>query len=86
MAEDLAAEIEHHFLAGPLHIVGLQELEPETEDQQSHIDRRDLRNARDGARAEPAPDTRRYPGRRTFGRKVAINRHFDEIGSEHVGE
>ena len=30
MAEDLAAEIEHHFLPGPLHEVGLQELEQES--------------------------------------------------------
>ncbi len=27
VAEDLAAQIEHHFLAGPLHEVGLQELQ-----------------------------------------------------------
>ncbi len=43
MAEDLAAKIEHHFLAGPLHEVGLQELEQEAEDQQSDIDGSDLR-------------------------------------------
>ena len=57
MAEDLAAEIEHHFLAGPLHEVGLQKLEQEAEDQQSDIDGRDLRDAGDGVRAEPTPDT-----------------------------
>ena len=55
MAENLAAEIEHHFLAGPLHEVGLQELEQETEDQQADIDGRDLRDAGDRTRAEPTP-------------------------------
>ena len=30
VAEDLAAQIEHHFLAGPLHEIGLQELEHES--------------------------------------------------------
>jgi len=34
---NLAAKIEHHFLSGPLHEVGLQELEQKTEHQQSNI-------------------------------------------------
>ena len=63
VAEDLAAQIEHDFLAGPLHEVGLQELEQEAEDQQSDIDGRDLRDAGDSVRAKPAPDA----GRRSVG-------------------
>ncbi len=55
MAEDLAAEIKHHLLAGPLHEVGLQELEQKAEDQQPDVDDRDLCNSGDGARAEPTP-------------------------------
>ena len=30
MTEDLAAEIEHYFLAGPLHEIGLQKLQQES--------------------------------------------------------
>ena len=59
VAEDLAAQVEHHFLSGPLHVIGLQELEQEAEDQQSDVNGRDLRNAGDGARAEPTPDAGR---------------------------
>ncbi len=61
MAEDLPAQVEHHFLPGPLHEVGLQELEQKAEDQQSDINRRDLRDAGAGARAEPAPEAGRQP-------------------------
>ena len=48
VAEDLAAEIEHHFLSGPLHVIGLQELEQEAEDKQADVDGCDLRDAGDG--------------------------------------
>jgi len=57
MAKDLAAQIEHHFLTGPLHEIGLQKLEHERHDQQSHVDGRDLRDASDRARTEPTPQT-----------------------------
>ena len=56
MAEDLAAQIEHYLLAGPLHEVGLQEFQEEAEDQQSNVNSRDLRNAGDRARAKPIPE------------------------------
>ena len=45
VSEDLAAQIEHHLLPGPLHEVGLQELQQETEGQQAHIERGNLGNA-----------------------------------------
>ena len=38
MAEDLAAQVEHDLLAGPLHQVGLGEFQSEAEQQQSKID------------------------------------------------
>ena len=56
MPEDLAAQIEHHLLPGPLHEVGLQEFKNEGEDQQPEIDARDLRDAR-AAAADPASST-----------------------------
>ena len=83
MAKNLAAQIEHHLLAGPLHEICLQELEQKTEDQQSYIDGRDLRDPGDGARAQPTP----YAGDIALSRRqVAINCHLGEIGTEHVGE
>ncbi len=44
VAENLAAQVEHHFLPGPLHEVGLQELEHEGEHQQAEINCRNLRD------------------------------------------
>ncbi len=48
MAEDLAAKVEHHLLASPLHEIGLQEFEQETENEQSDVNGSDLRDAGDG--------------------------------------
>ena len=45
VAENLAAQIEHHHLARPLHEIGLQIFEQKTEDDQTHIHGRDLSNA-----------------------------------------
>ena len=38
VAEDLAAQIEHDLLAGPLHQVGLDELEHEGEEQRAEVE------------------------------------------------
>ena len=46
VTENLAAQVEHDFLSGPLHVVGLQEFEQEAKDQQAHIDAADLRDTR----------------------------------------
>ena len=40
-----AAQIEHHLLPGPLHDVGLRELEQEAEQQDADIHRGNLRDA-----------------------------------------
>ena len=56
MAENLAAQIEHYFLAGPLHVVGLQILEQEAEDEQANIDPCDLRDASERLRARVTPE------------------------------
>ena len=46
VAENLAAQVEHDFLPGPLHEIGLQEFETrKSEDEQSEIDAGDLRDA-----------------------------------------
>ena len=45
VAEDLAAQVEHDFLAGPLHQVGLDELQAEGHDQRCEIDAGNLRDA-----------------------------------------
>ena len=44
VAENLTAHVEHDFLSGPLHQVGLDELEQVTENQRGQIDARDLRD------------------------------------------
>ena len=48
VAEDLAAEIEHDLLAGPLHEVGLDELEAERNTQRGEVDERDFGDAGHG--------------------------------------
>ena len=61
VAEDLLAQIEHHLLPRPLHEIGLGELQQETRDQKSHVDRSNLRNASAGVRTQPAPKPRDDP-------------------------
>jgi hypothetical protein len=82
VAEDLAAQVEHDLLAGPLHVVGLQEFEDEGEEQQSEIDCRDLYDAGQGPWAEPIPEGRGCSLRR---RQIAVNGDFYEIGADYVG-
>src|SRR5262249_1688406 len=45
MAEDLAAQIEHHQLADPLHVIGLQIFQEKTDDEKADVDERDLPDA-----------------------------------------
>ena len=45
VTENLAAQVEHHLLASPLHEIGLQELQKEGGDEQAYIDPCDLCNA-----------------------------------------
>ena len=65
VAEDLAAQIEHDLLAGPLHQVGLDELEEERHAKRGEIKARNLCDAGKGqcgerwrARARTACDRR----------------------------
>ena len=50
MGEDLAAHVEHDLLAGPLHEVGLDELEKEGEDKGAEVEKGALRDAGGGVR------------------------------------
>ena len=52
VAEDVAAQIEHHLLPGPLHQVGLDEFEEIGRDQQRQVDPGQLRNALPGIGGE----------------------------------
>ena len=45
VAEDLAAQVEHDLLAGPLHGVGLQEFEQVGDEQRAEVEQADLRDA-----------------------------------------
>ena len=63
MAEDLAAQIEHHLLPGPLHDVGLRELQQEAEEQQADVHARNLRDAGQRRGAEKAIEQRMGFGR-----------------------
>src|ERR1700722_20609675 len=83
VAEDLAAQIEHHLLAGPLHEVGLQELEDEAQEEQSEEDGRDLRDAVQRLRAEPTPEPGWWSG--NWG-QITIDGDFNQIRTEHIGE
>src|SRR6266576_5396227 len=83
VAENLAAQIEHDLLAGPLHVIGLQEFQHEGEDQQTKVNRGDLRHAAQGLRAEPIPQARRGS---LGGGEVAVNGDFDQVGTENVSE
>ncbi len=56
VAEDLAAQVKHDFLAGPLHEVGLQEVEEKSEDQHAYVDGGDLRDAGQRPGAQPVPE------------------------------
>jgi len=54
VAEDLGAEIEHDLLAGPLHEVGLDELQAEAEGEGGEVDEGKLSDAVSGVRTETA--------------------------------
>ncbi len=82
MAEDLAAKVEHDFLAGPLHEVGLQVFEQETEEHESDVEGGDLRDADQCVAAEETVER----GVQAFDRsKVAIDDEAGQVRAEDVG-
>ena len=82
VAEDLPAHVEHDFLPGPLHQVGLYELQQIAEDQRPQVNSGDLGDPGHGFGAQPARPRRRVE-RRPRGH-VAIHGNFGEIRAEHV--
>ncbi len=80
MAEDLAAQVEHDLLAGPLHQVGLEEFEDEGDQQSAKVEAGDLRDAGHGLAAEVAGEPGELRGRGV--RHVGVDGDLDEVGAE----
>ncbi len=78
MTEDLRPQIEHHLLPGPLHDVGLGELEQEADQQQSDVDGRNLRDAHQRLAAQKAIEQRMRLG--AIG-EVLIDRNLGQVGT-----
>src|SRR5665213_262571 len=81
VAEDLRTEVEHDLLAGPLHDVGLQELEEEGERERAEVQQANFGDARGRVRAE----AQAKPGKYTGGREVSVYRDLDEVGAGDSG-
>ncbi len=83
VGKDFAAHVEHDFLAGPLHEVGLEELEQVGEGQGGEVEKGALRDAAGGGSAELAGE----PGELVEGnsRHVAVDGDLDQEGPEDVG-
>ena len=79
MAEDLAAEIEHDFLSGPLHEVGLDEFEAVGEEEGAEVDGAQFGDAGEGAAAEMAGDPGEVVGRGVG--HVGVYGNLDEVGA-----
>jgi hypothetical protein len=76
VTEDLAAQIEHDLLPGPLHQVGLDELQREGERERGEVEQRDLGDAGDGRGAEVVREPGALLGRR---REVGIDRDLHKV-------
>src|SRR5205814_5551164 len=83
VAEDLAAQIEHHFLTRPLHRVGLDELKHKGEEQQPDVQTSDLRNADQRSTAQAVSDERMAIGRLD---EIFIDGSIGEEWPEDVGQ
>src|SRR5689334_1153472 len=82
MTEDLAAQIEHNLLPGPLHVVDLREFQDEDGQLDAEVDGSDLCNAVEGVRAEEAVEE---PVRRAFvPHQVLVDRSFRKVGANDV--
>ena len=82
VAENLATQIEHHHLAGPLHEVGLQIFEQETEEDQSDVNCRNLSYANQRLGTQPFAKQRR---RGMCGGQIAIHGDHGQSRPEHIG-
>ena len=82
VAEDLAAQVEHDLLAGPLHQVGLNKLQTEGQDQRGEVDSGNLRDAVHGIGAEASGEPVQMLVRPQ--RHVAVDGDLDEDGAENI--
>ena len=82
MAEDLAAQVEHDLLPGPLHHVGLQKFEKKGDEKGAKVEERDLGDACNGLRIEMPGQ----PGELVVGRigHVGVDGDFDQIRSHDI--
>jgi len=80
VAEDLAAEIEHDLLAGPLHEVGLNELEAKAEGERAEEEKAELGDALGGIGAKVA----REPTGVGDAVEVGIDCDLGEVGAGDV--
>lgn len=82
MGHELAAEIEHGALAGPLHEVGLAKIENEIEDDDGEIDEGELGEAGECVSGKPLIEGRKkYRG--VFGRdEITVDGHLGNERSD----
>ena len=96
VAEDVAAQIEHDFLAGPLHQVGLDEFKKISGEQRRQVEHGEAGNSLVGAVGEIFE---KEPGGTAFvrqddsgravaclGGEIAINSHHHQVGSSYITE
>src|SRR5205823_8482037 len=81
MAEDLAAQVEHHHLPGTLHEIGLEIFQQEAEHQQSDVQQGDLSDASERILTQERIKRRMQPWNR---REIAVNYDLGEIRSENI--
>ena len=86
MAEDLTAQIEHDLLPGPLHGVGLKELQQISDEECAEVKKAELRDACHCNRAEMTGEPRGIGIRNISpgGRKEVIHRDLDEVRTHHI--
>ena len=92
VAEDLAAQVEHYLLAGPLHVIGLGKFQKEAEAEQEDVNRADLGDAAQRLRTQPssqqglkAKPLAQYEVDSTLRRQVLVHRHDDEQRPGNIG-
>ena len=78
VTENLRPQIEHHLLPGPLHDVGLSELQQEAEQQQANVHSGDLGDAGERIAAEEAVEQRM---RFVVAGEVLVDGDFGEVGA-----
>ena len=83
VAEDLAAQIEHDLLAGPLHQVGLDKLQDIGNEQRAEIEQAKLGDAGHWPRAEMVGQPGELLRRRV--RHVGIDGNLDQIRPDNIG-